>query len=126
MNTVRLLEVAMPTLTKILTDEDVQHQNRMQRIDLTPYLATLDAVREQAGVGGILTLSEGESQRTEKRRMSTAAKARGLHLTWRSSQPGQLRFVVAENGQRAPGSRARRQSVPEPEPVHRGGRRKAS
>ena len=72
-----------------------------------PYLELLSTVKQQ-GVGGIVTLGEEESQRTEKRRLSIASKQQGYRLIWRRSEPRQLRFVLAEEGQRAPGSRQRR------------------
>src|SRR6266508_4804368 len=104
-------EPAMPELTKVLTTEDLQRHGGIGALDLSPYLAIIAGVREQGGVGGVLTLGEDESQRTEKRRMTLAAKQLGLELTWRSSTPGQLRFVLSEEGQPAPGSRPRRSAA---------------
>jgi hypothetical protein len=101
----------MPELTKVLLPEDLQRRGAVSALDLSPYLAILAGVREQGAVGGILTLAEDESQRTEKRRMSMAAKQLGVQLTWRSSSPGQLRFVLSEAGQPAPGSRPRRSAA---------------
>jgi hypothetical protein len=98
----------MPELTKVLTSEDLQRRGGVTSLDLSPYVAIIAGVREQSGVGGVLTLGEDESQRTEKRRMSMAAKQLGVQLTWRSSAAKQLRFVVNEHGQPVPGSRARR------------------
>ncbi len=68
----------------------------------------IDTLREHGGVGGVLRLDEGESQRTVKRRMSIAARDRGYQLTWRTAPAGQLRFVLAEPGQPRPGGRSRR------------------
>jgi len=116
----------MPELTRILTEEDLARRGAVSRLDLSSYLAMIDAVRSQAGLGGEVTLGEGESQRTEKRRLSTAAKERGLTLTWRSSRPGQLRFVLAEEGQPAPGSRKRREPAPKPQTTNGRRRRRAS
>jgi hypothetical protein len=101
-------ELGMPELSKVLTTEDLQRRGGVTSLDLSPYVAIIAGVREQGGVGGVLTLGEEESQRTEKRRMSMAAKQLGVQLTWRSSSPGQLRFVVNEHGQPVPGSRTRR------------------
>ena len=98
----------MPELTRVLSEEDLARRGGMPRLDLSTYIDLLDAVRAQNGVGGVLTLGEGESQRTEKRRLSIAAKQQGYTLNWRRSEPGQLRFVLATEGQRAPGSRPRR------------------
>jgi hypothetical protein len=103
----------MPELTKVLSSEDLQRRGAISALDLSPYIAIVAGVREKGGVGGVLTLAEDERQRTEKRRMSIAAKQLGVQLTWRSSSPGQLRFVLAEAGQPAPGSRPRRRSPAE-------------
>ena len=98
----------MPELTRVLTEDDLARRGRTQRQDLTAYMSLIDQVREASGVGGVITLSEAEHQRTEKRRLTLAAKQRGYTLTWRRSDPGQLRFVLAEDRQPAPGGRARR------------------
>jgi hypothetical protein len=99
----------MPELTKVITAAELERKgSTTPGIDLTPYMDILDSVRDQGGVGGTLTLAAGESQRTEKRRLSIAAKERGYHLTWRTAPAGYLRFVLAEPGQPAPGGRRRR------------------
>ena len=98
----------MPELSRVLTEDDLRRGGATAGPDLTPYMDLIDTIREQGGVGGTLTLSEGESQRTEKRRMSVAAKERGFQLTWRKAPEGRLRFVLAAPGQPAPGARARR------------------
>lgn len=116
----------MPELMRILTDEDLARRGAVSRLDLSAYLTIIDAVREQGGAGGLIDLLAGESQRTEKRRLSLAAKERGLQLTWRSSQPGQLRFVLAEEGQPAPGSRKRRERASETPATNGRRRRRAS
>ena len=99
----------MPELTSVLTEEDLRRRGATQRQDLTPYMSLLDEIREGNGVGGVVTLSEGEQQRTEKRRLSLAARQRGYSLTWRrAAEPRQLRFVLTEEGQPTPGGRTRR------------------
>jgi hypothetical protein len=116
----------MPELARVLTHEDLRRSEPGSRLDLSPYLAIIDEVAG-AGVGGLLTLEEGENQRAEKRRLSTAAKERGYELTWRKTEPGELRFVLAQPGEPRPGGRPRRQAAPEPLPVPtRRGRRRAS
>ena len=82
-------------------------------IDLTPYLAIINAVA-QRGVGGELSLDAGERQRTEKRRLSLAATAQGYQLTWRTAPSGELRFVLARPGAARPGGRPRRATPPPP------------
>src|SRR5687767_5384035 len=116
----------MPQLVTVLTPEDMRRRDAMTRLDLSAYLALIDAVRRQSGVGGEVTLAEGEQQRTEKRRLSIAAKEQGYRLIWRRAPAGQLRFVLAEAGQPVPGGRPRRPKVSEPvampeaEPAPRG------
>ena len=118
----------MPQLAKVLTEEDL-HRGRAAgggALDLAPYMDIIDNIREQGGVGGTLSLSEDESQRTEKRRMSVAAKERGLKLVWRRASERQLRFVLAEEGQPTPGGRPRRsnaKAAEAPEPAAANGRR---
>ena len=101
----------MPELTAVLSEADLRRRGAVAQTDLTPYMDILDTLREQGGVGGVLRLTEGESQRTVKRRMSIAAKERGYELTWRKPQDGQLKFVLAQPGQPVPGSRKRRTPV---------------
>src|SRR3712207_3673813 len=98
----------MPELTRVLSEEDLRARARTNQLDLSANMALLSTVREQQGAGGIVTLGEDEKQRTEKRRLSLAGKQQGYALTWRKADPGQLRFVLAEEGQPAPGSRTRR------------------
>jgi hypothetical protein len=98
----------MPQLARVLTQEDMQRGAAASRMDLSAYLGIIDRIRTENGVGGDIGLGEGESKRTEKRRLSIAAKQSGMTLTWRKSQDGTLRFVLAEQGKAAPGSRARR------------------
>ncbi len=120
----------MPELTKVLTEDDLTRGAPAARMDLSAYLAMIDAVASQRGLGGVVTLAEDESQRTEKRRLSLAAKEQGYRLTWRRSQSGELRFVLAAPGASSPGGRRRREQppepAPEPAPAARGRRRTAS
>ena len=106
----------MPQLTKVITEEELSRRQTSGGLDLSAYMGIIDNIREQGGVGGNLSLSEDENQRTEKRRMSVAAKERGLTLVWRKAPEGQLRFVLAEEGKPAPGSR-RRQAAARTETV---------
>lgn len=97
----------MPRLDQVLRAEDLQRGRAVVRIDLTPYLRLIDSILEQGGVGAVLSLEEGEQQRTQKRRLSLAAKERGYRLVWRTAPPGRLRFVLARPGEPAPGGRRR-------------------
>ena len=106
----------MPQLTRVLTEEDVRRRQPGRNIDFTPYLALLDAVQAHGGVGAQLSLAEGEKQRTEKRRLSLAAKERGLKLTWRKSDAGELRFVLSGEGEPIPGGRPRQRRENEADP----------
>ncbi len=98
----------MPRLDQVLREEDLQRGRAAVRIDLTPYVQLIDTIREQGGVGAVLSLEEGEQQRTQKRRLSLAAKERGYRVIWRTAPPSQLRFVLARPGEPAPGGRRRR------------------
>lgn len=98
----------MPKLTRVLTEAELTAARPAAAMDLTPYLEIIDTITRQGGVGGEVSLSANESQRTEKRRLSLAAKQRGFKLTWRKAPAGQLRFVLSAPGQPAPGGRRRR------------------
>jgi hypothetical protein len=112
----------MPQLTRVLTADDLRRAAAGSRMDLTPYLAIIDETA-QGGVGGEVQLGEGESQRTEKRRLSLAAKAQGYDLTWRRAPTGELRFVLYRPGEPRPGGRQRRAAPPPSPPAPRRGRR---
>lgn len=107
----------MPELSRVLKEEDFRRGRPATSADLTPYMDIIDAIREEGGVGGRLTLWEGESQRAEKRRMSMAARERGYQLTWRKAAPGELRFVLGTPGEPPPGGRTRRTPMPSTEQV---------
>ena len=98
----------MPELTRVITAEQLAGRAPTGGVELGPYFEILEAVQEQGGVGAEVTLAEGENQRTEKRRLSVAAKHQGYELTWRKSSPGTLRFVLSREGQAVPGARKRR------------------
>ena len=78
----------MPELTTVLHEADLKRGQAVAQTDLTPYMDIIDTLREQGGVGGVLRLDEGETQRTVKRRMSIAAKERGFQLVWRTAPEG--------------------------------------
>lgn len=99
----------MPDLTKVLSESDLRAARARPIMDLTPYLQIIDSIVSEGGVGGEVKLRQGESQRTEKRRLSLAAKQRGVKLTWRKSPPAVLRFVLSAPGQQPPGGRRRRE-----------------
>ncbi len=116
----------MPALEKVLRAEDLKHGRAGGGgLDLTPYEAMIDAVRAEGGVGGLITLETGESQRTEKRRLSVAAKHHGYTLVWRTAPERKLRFVLATPGEPVPGGRPRRQPEAEKPAAGGRGRRKA-
>jgi hypothetical protein len=97
----------MPQLTKVLTSTDLQGRTAARALDLSPYLDLLQTVLAD-GVGATVTLGPEEQQRTEKRRLSMAAKALGYQLVWRRAPADQLKFVLATPGAPAPGGRRRR------------------
>jgi hypothetical protein len=115
----------MPTITKVLREEDLRGKTRMGSLDLSAYRELLNNVVAE-GVGATLALGPDEQQRTEKRRLSLAAKELGYHLTWRKPPAGGLRFVLAKPGDPVPGGRKRRAkvepSVAPPAPARRGRR----
>ena len=111
----------MPTLAKVLTEDDLSARARTSHLDLSAYRDIIEQVRSE-GVGGTITLDEDESQRAEKRRLSIAAKELGQKLTWRKSQPGELRFVLSEPGGSVPGGRPRRAKAQEQEKPNKGRR----
>src|SRR5688500_12483268 len=102
----------MPQLARVLAESDLVSSRGQSRMDLTPYFGIIDEVAQQGGVGGEVTLSPDESQRTEKRRLSIAAKQRDMKLTWRKSREGMLRFVLSAPGKAPPDGRRRRGSRP--------------
>ncbi len=102
----------MPQLARVLMDDDMRGARAM-RMDLSAYVAIIEGIRGEGGAGGEVELEDGESQRTEKRRLSIAAKELGTTLTWRTSRDGTLRFVLSEPGGAVPGGRTRRATEPE-------------
>lgn len=98
----------MPELARVLAESDLASSRGQSRMDLTPYFGIIDEVAQQGGVGGEVALLSDESQRTEKRRLSIAAKQRDMKLTWRKSREGMLRFVLTTPGSVPPDGRRRR------------------
>jgi hypothetical protein len=98
----------MPKLVKVLTEADLRSARGQSRMDLTPYFEIIDQVAKEKGLGGEMALDNGESQRTEKRRLSIAAKQRDMRLTWRKPRDGVLRFVLSEPDATPPDARKRR------------------
>lgn len=97
----------MPQVKQMLTEEDIQAKPPRTIMDLSEYIQIIESIQQEGAKGSIVTLGEGETQRTEKRRLSLAAKEKGLELTWRKAADGELKFVVAPIGETAPGSRKR-------------------
>lgn len=103
------MEVAtVPQLVRVLKEEDLRSQRASVGLDLGRYLEIIDSIIEQGGVGGEIALQEGENQRTEKGRLTRAAKQRGMKLTWRKPRNGVLRFVLSSMGAPPPDGRRRR------------------
>lgn len=100
----------MPRLEKVIKESELRSSRASAGMDLAPYIEILDRISQEEGVGGEVTLSPDESQRTEKRRLSVAAKQRGQKLTWRKSSQGRLRFVLSNEGSPPPDGRRRRKS----------------
>lgn len=99
----------MPELTRVLSAADMARKQRgMGNLDLAPYVTMIEAILAEGGVGGTVTLGPEESQRTEKGRLTRAARERGMRLVWRRGAADELRFVLAPEGEPAPDARPRR------------------
>ena len=118
------MELSMPQLARVLTQDDLRRSDASARMDLSAYVDIIEQVRS-GGVGGEVAREERERQRTEKRRLSIAAKQLGLQLTWRKTGDNTLRFVLSEPGGERPGGRRRHAPAAEAEqrPQGRRGRR---
>ena len=100
----------MVRLNRVLSEADLKSQRAPAGLDLAKYLEMIDTVRDQGGVAGEVALEDGESQRTEKGRLTRAAKQRGTKLTWRKAPAGELRFVLSNPGTPPPDGRKRRKA----------------
>lgn len=98
----------MPKLQQVYSEDQMRTARAKVVMDLAPYLEIIDSIKSQQGVGGEVSLDDDESQRTEKRRLSLAAKERKYRLTWMKAGERRLRFVLASEGQPTPGGRRRR------------------
>ena len=84
----------MPTFAKLSQAEvDELRRHRPQTQDLGEYLAYVDTLK--AGDWGSVTLEEGDTQRTVERRLTTAAKQKGMTLKYKRAPEGQLLFEAA-------------------------------
>jgi hypothetical protein len=70
------------------------------RVDLGPYFAILDAVQAQGGAGGTVRLDPEERKLAEMRRLSMAARRRGLRLVWLYSSAEEISFRVVARPKR--------------------------
>src|SRR5437870_1889826 len=78
--------VSMPQLARVLTAEDLSARGRgTSGLDLASYTDIIEQILTEGGVGGNLDLSPDEQQRTEKGRLTRAAKACGRKLVWRKA-----------------------------------------
>lgn len=103
----------MPTISKVLTQEELKAEKPRATMDLAPYKKIITAVTSKGGVGASVKLGPDESQRTEKRRLSIAAKEKGYILVWRKSNDGHLRFVLHREGEPVPGGRKKKEPTSE-------------
>lgn len=87
-------------LGEVLTAEDLRgSKGNVSAYDATKYEAVIREASTR-GVGGIVILDDGDVRRTEKRRLSVAAKATGHTLKWRKGERGTLRFLLDGAGAR--------------------------
>ncbi len=83
----------MPTFSKLSKSEIEKLRNRRSaKVDLSEYLGFLGSMRP--GDWGVITLEEGDSQRTVKRRLTTASKQQGKQVRYRKGDDGQIVFEV--------------------------------
>lgn len=98
----------MPQLARVLIADNLARRGAgTSGLDLAPYLAIIKQIGTESGVGGTLDLALDEDQRTEKGRLTRAAKVSGRTLVWRKAPAGQSRFVLAEAGGPVPVRAAR-------------------
>ncbi len=88
-----LEETVVPTFEK-LSEAEVQKlgKRRAPALDLSEYVTFLDTLK--VGDWGRISLAEGESQRTVKRRLTMASKQRGVTVKYRRSPEGQVLFQI--------------------------------
>lgn len=81
----------MPRFEKLSQAEIEKLRRRPQAtIDLTPYYGHLESLR--AGDWGRVILDHGDSQRAVKRRLTTAAKQKGIGIKYKRSKQGEILF----------------------------------
>lgn len=87
----------MPRLMTVLSADDMAARKKVRtpKADiLVVQMHHLQDIISQNGLGADIELEEGEDQRTQKRRYTTAAKQLGRQLKWRSAPDGQLSFEL--------------------------------
>jgi hypothetical protein len=77
---------------KLTKTEVEKFTKRTVRIDLTEYLAYLDTLK--TGDWGAVTLEAEDNQRSIKRRLTMAAKEKGLKLKYKPTTDGRIVFQV--------------------------------
>ena len=102
----------MVRVKRMLTQEDLRRAAPVSKADLSEYTAQIDEIVNSEHLGAELELEpeEQQEQRAIKRRYSVAAKQLGYDLTWRQAPKGELRFVLARLGEKAPGGRGPRKT----------------
>lgn len=83
----------MPQFGKLSAAEVEQlKKRRAPRIDLSEYLHYLDTLK--SGEWGYVDIGEGESPRGIKRRLTQAAKEKGVNLRYKRSEANRIIFEV--------------------------------
>lgn len=83
----------MATFAKLSVSEvEALKKRRVSRLDLSAYATYVNALAP--GEWGVVTLEEGEKQRTIKRRLTVAAKHQGKEMRYRKDGEGRIVFEV--------------------------------
>ena len=77
---------------RILEPSELKRTPQPTKVDLSPYREILLSIPEGGGLD--VTLEDGESSRTIKRRFTTASKELGKKIAYRSTKEGNFRIVL--------------------------------
>jgi hypothetical protein len=98
----------MVKLGKVISLNDLAARKKRPVMDYSAYFFMIEQIIKDSGCGGMADLDEGDNARTERRRLSLAAKQLGYNLAWRKSEPKTLKFVIWKDGEKRPGGRRKK------------------